>query len=698
LSSIHFLIGKTLGKYQVLEHIGHGGMSEVYKGQQTQLNRMVAIKVLHPFLADEEGFVVRFQREARIVATLRHPNIVQVFDFDYNEDLSLYYMIMEYIEGPTLKDRLAKGPVSAEQTARIGAAIGDALDYAHQRAMVHRDIKPANILFLNDTDPILTDFGIARMLDLTGLTASGAMVGTPAYMAPEVGRGKTGSAASDIYSLSVVLYEAVTGTLPFSAETPMGMVMEHLNSTPIPPSRVLDSIPKDLEEAILRGLRKEPEERFDRAGDMAAALRLALGIVNDRTPTPLPVPSTPEPLAITPDAQPAPEAPAIPAESPSNSGASVEVPSPSPPAPGPAAGEAQLPDEVDLAEGRLVKSWEAPVSVEAVLDRATPKATTSKPGRRPRTWLLGILITLLLASISGVLIRWRGAEISGPDGGSARLWGWLLAGNRVTPPASTVTLTPDSASETLATPATTATPPIAQGFALATHTPTPTPICTLRVRAEQVRIEPAGTVPPGTRLMAHISLENSGNCPWPAESALVRTSDDAMTVISSFSVADILPGESIQLFIPMTAPDETGSYRASWEMRQGDGRSFGSRVPIEIVVENRPALTPTPTLEIVIETPVPETITLEEPRLMTWQADAAKGVWSGVAQLQASGGAGSYRYFLGEISAATELPGGELRFEWRYCQGAPLNLWILSGASILNWRGEIPFPALEVCE
>ena len=216
VSSVRYLIGKTLNKYEVLDHIGHGGMSEVYRGQQAKLDRMVAIKVLHPFLADEEGFVVRFEREAKIVATLRHPNIVQVYDFDHDEELDIYFMVMEYIDGPTLKNRLEESPLSPEETARVGAAIADALDYAHQRSMVHRDIKPANIMFLDEHQPVLTDFGIAKMLTLSGLTASGAMVGTPAYMAPEIGLGNPGTASSDIYSLSVVLYQAVAGCLPFT--------------------------------------------------------------------------------------------------------------------------------------------------------------------------------------------------------------------------------------------------------------------------------------------------------------------------------------------------------------------------------------------------------------------------------------------------------------------------------------------------
>ncbi len=643
MSSVHFLIGKTLGKYQVLEHIGHGGMSEVYKGQQAQLNRLVAIKVLHPFLADEEGFVVRFQREARIVATLRHPSIVQVFDFDYNEDLSLYYMVMEYIEGPTLKDRLIHGALPAHETAQIGISMASALDYAHQRNMIHRDIKPANILFLNEDDPILTDFGIARMLNLSGLTASGAMVGTPAYMAPEVGRGKAGSAASDIYSLSVVLYEAATGTLPFSAETPMGMVMEHLNSAPLPPSQAGASIPPELEEVILRGLQKEPEARFENAGAMATALRVAMGIVPDRTPTPLP---------------------------------------------------AALPVDVEPTSDERVKS-DARLSVQeqtgdyniAPLAEAT---TTAKPAVRRRLGLLlGGLLALIIVIIGGTALL---------QGSSNRPWTWLPS-----PPSPSATAAPGHMTATATsspTPEPSATPTlwVAREFALATHTPTPTPVCTPRVRAERVRLAPSSTVAPGTALVAHISLQNSGNCPWPEDTALHLTGETRLGAPSVFTVSHVLPDESIQLFIPMTAPEEIGTYVVTWEMRLADDQSFGSRIPLEIVVDDLATLTPTPTADLVPEPTVSLTMTLETPQLVRWRADPSRGRWSGLARVQASGGTGHYRYFLEEVSSTTELVHGELHFEWHYCQALPLNLWVLSGGSVLNWRGEIPYPAPEACE
>ena len=189
------LIGQTFGKYRISEHLGSGGMSEVYKAYQPGLDRYVAIKVLHSFLAQEEDFLARFQREAKFAAMLRHPNIVQVYDFDLDNETNSYYMVMEFIDGPSLKARLQKmakkGQMMAmEESVRIVTAIANALDYAHQRGMVHRDIKPANTMFSKEGEPNLTDFGIAKMVDVAGLTASGAMVGTPAYMAPEQGMGQ----------------------------------------------------------------------------------------------------------------------------------------------------------------------------------------------------------------------------------------------------------------------------------------------------------------------------------------------------------------------------------------------------------------------------------------------------------------------------------------------------------------------------
>ncbi len=272
-------VGQIVGKYRIMERLGSGGMAEVYKAYHPDLERYVAIKFLHAHLIQEEGFVERFQREARAIASLRHPNIVQVFDFDRRGDV--YYMVMEFITGPTLKARLQE--VSAqrkilplEETARIFQALGSAIDYAHQQGMVHRDIKPTNIMFTAKWEPVLTDFGIAKIMGGTTHTVTGAMAGTPAYMSPEQAMGQSGDERSDIYSLGVVLYEIATGRIPYEADTPVAIVLKHVRESPPPPRQLNPHLSPALEQVILKALNKAPADRYQTAGAMTAALQAAI--------------------------------------------------------------------------------------------------------------------------------------------------------------------------------------------------------------------------------------------------------------------------------------------------------------------------------------------------------------------------------------------------------------------------------------
>ncbi len=275
------MIGKTIGKYRIVEHLGRGGMAEVYKAYQPNLDRYVAVKMMHAFLSDEKEFLARFEREAKVVATLRHPNIVQVYDFDVES--GVYYMVMEYITGETLKSRLQNLEgndewVSLDDAARIILAIGSALKYAHERNMVHRDVKPANVMITLDGQVILTDFGIAKIVSASNLTASGAMVGTPSYMAPEQGMGQPGDERSDIYSLGVMLYQLVLGRLPFDADTPLAVVLKHIND-PLPlPQALKPDISDDLNRVILKSLAKDPNDRYQKVTDLTADLRKAMGM------------------------------------------------------------------------------------------------------------------------------------------------------------------------------------------------------------------------------------------------------------------------------------------------------------------------------------------------------------------------------------------------------------------------------------
>jgi len=273
------LIGTEIGKYRITERIGRGGMAEVYEGIHTHLDRKVAVKVLHSHLLEGGDFVARFKREAKAVANLRHPNIVQVHDFDIQEDL--IFMVMEFIDGDNLHTKLVEVGKKGERMPikLIGSIINDiasALDYAHSKGMLHRDIKPSNIMIDQDDKAYLTDFGIAKLLDDTKFTATGQLVGTPAYMSPEQGMGEDLSEESDIYSLGVVAFEMLTGQVPYDAKTPIGIVHKQIND-PVPNlSELVDGVPGTAQQVIDRALSKSPGSRYSSAEALVGALRVAL--------------------------------------------------------------------------------------------------------------------------------------------------------------------------------------------------------------------------------------------------------------------------------------------------------------------------------------------------------------------------------------------------------------------------------------
>ncbi|MBM3130312.1 MAG: serine/threonine protein kinase [Chloroflexi bacterium] len=273
------LTGTTLGKYRLIEKLGQGGMAQVYKAYQLDLERYVAIKILHPHLTGDEEFAARFQREARAIAALEHPHSVRVYDFDTDHDLA--FIVMEYLTGASLKARLRDLSCRNEfmelaQVAHIIGALADALDYAHAHGVIHRDIKPSNVLLATDGRPVLTDFGIAKMIDATIITGSSGSLGTPAYISPEQAKGEPGDARSDIYALGVMLYQLCTNHLPFDADTPYAIILKHLTA-PLPPPRTLrPDLPDAIERVILKSLAKDPDDRYQTAGEMGQAIRAAI--------------------------------------------------------------------------------------------------------------------------------------------------------------------------------------------------------------------------------------------------------------------------------------------------------------------------------------------------------------------------------------------------------------------------------------
>lgn len=267
------LINTQLGQYQLVEAIGHGGMSTVYKAYQASLDRFVAVKVL--LSTRDPQFAARFQREAHTIARLQHPNMLPIHD--YGEQDGVLYFVLQYVEGGITLNHLCGNPIEPRMALQLIGQVLSVLDYAHSYGIVHRDIKPANILLPTPTWPMLADFGIAKLMhESQQLTMSGFIIGTAAYMSPEQASGGPIDGRTDLYALGVVLYEMLTGRLPFNADTPMAMLTKHVYEAPPPPCSINPSIHPVVEQVLLRALEKDPNARYQNAAEMAAGLELAL--------------------------------------------------------------------------------------------------------------------------------------------------------------------------------------------------------------------------------------------------------------------------------------------------------------------------------------------------------------------------------------------------------------------------------------
>jgi len=273
--------GTLSGRYETGERLGSGGMSNVYKATDRILERTVAVKILAEHLSDDERFVARFRREALAVARLIHPNIVQVYDSGVDD--GRHYIVMEYVAGRSGAQILQRhGPVAAEAAAEIGIQACAGLDYAHRRGIIHRDVKPGNLMIVGG--PVgggemivkLTDFGIARAIEQTRITQVGSVVGTAAYLAPEQVRGEEATPATDVYALGVVLYQFLTGRLPYEGSSLAELAVRQQNEKPLPPDTYNSEVPKPLGAAVLRALEGDPNRRYASADELAQGLRLGL--------------------------------------------------------------------------------------------------------------------------------------------------------------------------------------------------------------------------------------------------------------------------------------------------------------------------------------------------------------------------------------------------------------------------------------
>jgi len=277
---------RTLGPYHLLEQVGRGGMATVFKAFHPEQERYVAIKVMSPGMAGEGQFSKRFRREAEVVMRLKHPHIVSVEGF--GEEDGFVYLVMPLLKVGSLTDRLAKGALTPLEGARIMAQISDALQFAHDQGVVHRDVKPSNILMDETGNALLSDFGLAQIHDASVSLTGSALLGTPAYMSPEQARGETVDARSDQYSLGVILYQLSTGRLPFEADTPMAVLMKHINE-PLPPARMNSpNVPPAVERVILKATAKIPQERFASVGELNQAFQAALAHAQDPFSNPEP--------------------------------------------------------------------------------------------------------------------------------------------------------------------------------------------------------------------------------------------------------------------------------------------------------------------------------------------------------------------------------------------------------------------------
>ncbi len=396
------LTGHTLGPYRVLDRIGAGGMATVYRAYHAAMDRYVAIKVLPRHLARDPDFHARFMREARTIARLEHRHILTVHDVAEEDDVP--FLVMRYTTSGDLSALIAGGSLTITRAVQLISQVASALAYAHRQGVIHRDVKPANVLIGPDSDALLTDFGIAKIYeDTLQLTGEGVMVGTPAYMAPEQLQAQPVDARTDVYALGVVLYQSLTGELPFVAETPLAVALMHIHSAMRPPRQVNPNIPEALERVVLRAMAKGPHDRYQTTDEMAEALRDALTDLSKQTAK--------LDQKIEPQTEPQTEPP--------KSAPQIAPPTPTPVPPPSAASHRLVPlwlgaGAVTIAVLALVVALIRPGRAPSDMTPEVPPAGSARPSANLRFPAaaskindLAVAADAIWAATDGGLVRWR---------------------------------------------------------------------------------------------------------------------------------------------------------------------------------------------------------------------------------------------------------------------------------------------------